>query len=620
MHSSPKIVTPHRPDTSSAETLLSHPRFKKPDGAPLSGEDLAVAVWRYMIDKDCGFYHFWSPIEKPFGENVRRYVKDPLRLVNSYGSFLCGTAAGVETWLWRHAGFPARQVGLTGHVVAECSYDGEWHLLDADLQAFHRHHPPRQAVIASVADCLADTTLVSDQKNPSQPYYLNDRKPAAMAESCYAPGKSTCYPTYVPEVHSMDFFLRPGEEIVRFYGPKGRWFAPPEWVDNSQRYNSEWTAEGPRERFPPHRTYGNGFFRYRPDPAAGDLEAGALSLKGFKRTEEGLAVHAEAAEIILPVLSPYVIVGRSPDWKKTHESEAGAVLILKASGSGMLEVSLSVDDGASWREVVSTVLEEDERELKADFTPLVENRYRYLLRMTAKGAVLLRSLDLTTWFQVNPGTLPALRKGANEVSVSQPPDIRVPLTIDMTPELDKYLVRNSGRRLSEDARTIEGPFEAVFRLSSPWGGRIAGLCFFGSFHEVPEGAPHRQVAFSLASSPDGPWREFFRVDVPAQLHGQQDWPWGEGAFVQLDEPADEVFVKVDSPVDAWEFEARLEVRGLFDLTPQPLDASLTYAEDGRQARFTQRLEPDQRDCTFSIDCSAPPEMLECRLAVPSLRR
>ena len=31
--------------------------------------------------------------------------------------------------------------------------------------------------IASYADCLADPTLVSRQRNPSEPYYLPDRRP-----------------------------------------------------------------------------------------------------------------------------------------------------------------------------------------------------------------------------------------------------------------------------------------------------------------------------------------------------------------------------------------------------------------------------------------------------------
>ena len=212
MRYTPWVTTQHRPDTRSPQTLLSFP-----DIAGRKSEDLAIAIWKYCVNKDYGFYHFWTPEEKTINdEKSPGGVRDPLSLINSYGAFLCGTAAAVEAWLWQNAGLGSRVVGLTGHCVCEAFYDGGWHLLDADLQAYHRHHPPRHYMIASCADCIQDPTLVSHQKNPSNPYYLEDRSPENMAKSCYQPGGLTYFPRYCKDLHTMDYVLRRGEEMVRF--------------------------------------------------------------------------------------------------------------------------------------------------------------------------------------------------------------------------------------------------------------------------------------------------------------------------------------------------------------------------------------------------------------------
>lgn len=61
----------------------------------------------------------------------------PLHLINSFGSGLCDDRNTALTILFKQAGFNARVVELGGHMVAEVSYDHEWHMYDADLGVYY---------------------------------------------------------------------------------------------------------------------------------------------------------------------------------------------------------------------------------------------------------------------------------------------------------------------------------------------------------------------------------------------------------------------------------------------------------------------------------------------------
>ncbi|KKM16339.1 hypothetical protein LCGC14_1686810, partial [marine sediment metagenome] len=215
---SPRVTSPNYTDFSSLSALLAGPRF-----AGKTGEDLAVALWELLVDEQEGIYHFWPPTERLTGRKVR----DPLKLLNCFGWCLCGDNANLLATLHKAAGLEdARCVGLKGHVVEEAYYDGAWHLLDADLRAFHRRHPPEQDTIASGEDCMADATLILSQQHPSDPFYRPDVSLENMA-GLYDCAAST-WQCVDEHVHTMDFVLRPGERLVRGTQPEGKWT----WFDS----------------------------------------------------------------------------------------------------------------------------------------------------------------------------------------------------------------------------------------------------------------------------------------------------------------------------------------------------------------------------------------------------
>ena len=86
--------------------------------------------------------HMWSP-----------------RLIVAHGStVLCDQASYVMMDMALAQGYPARHIGLQGHVVLEVWYGGDWHLYDPDLEVI-----PTQAngEVASLDELATDEPLLA---------------------------------------------------------------------------------------------------------------------------------------------------------------------------------------------------------------------------------------------------------------------------------------------------------------------------------------------------------------------------------------------------------------------------------------------------------------------------
>jgi hypothetical protein len=85
-----------------------------------------LAVLRFL---DKSSYHnvIWQPM---YPDQVM--VTDPLVLLELH-EMRCGHIARVAADLFDAAGYPTRLVQLSGHIVAEIFYEGDWHYFDADV-------------------------------------------------------------------------------------------------------------------------------------------------------------------------------------------------------------------------------------------------------------------------------------------------------------------------------------------------------------------------------------------------------------------------------------------------------------------------------------------------------
>ncbi|MFB3829620.1 MAG: transglutaminase domain-containing protein [Bryobacteraceae bacterium] len=282
------------------------------DPAKMSGAEKARAIWEFL--RRHRFHATTGDFE----------VRDPVKMLNSYGYALCGDNAAVLMDLWRAAGFPSRRGFPVGHCVAEVWYDGGWHLLDAD-----------EAIIFLERDnrTIASEQAAARDKDLSRRAYNNPSAPASLYN--YDGTRSGDYPSHA--AHRMDFTLRPGESIEWRWGQGTRHHYAPDptlfLIKDSKL--SRWGANA-------WATLRNGKWTYTP----------RLSQSGTQTWK---------------MRTPYVMVGGN----------------LKARAAGEVVFSWSAD-GETWTEAARGA--SVDVSLDAMFPSPGPARYEYFLR--AEGARL----------------------------------------------------------------------------------------------------------------------------------------------------------------------------------------------------------------------------------------
>lgn len=627
---SPHVTSPGATDVRSVAAMLASPRL-----AGKRGQELAVAIWRLVLDKGEGLYHYCPAQERLTGH----FVYDPVKLFNVFGWSICGVTANTLAVLYKDAGFAdARIANLQGHEATEVFYDGGWHLLDGDLQAYHRRHAPERDVIASYADCLADPTLVSHQRNPSEPYYLPDRPAERMAE-LYRVEAST-FPAFADHSHTMDFVLRPGETLERSADPQGRWI----WFDNftefRRRFPGEWSDDGPRERFDPPRRYGNGRWVYEPDlTAAGlDFEAGAYEARNVAAGPEGLApAGAGPAACTFEFDSPWAFAG-TPAVDGRERPADGCIVaarIVQRGAGAPARVLLAVDPDRPWFEVWRSP-GAGAHDVRLHLTEHVVNAYRYLLRFElgsgGPGSAALERLRVESAFMVAPASLGRLVEGANELTVRFGDEAHLATRrwLIETEFDDEAAVRAKTHRLvnarllpASDDRILPAdesrPYQVIYRVEAPPHGRVQRLFVHASVRGKADDDPTADRTLAeWAPDEDGPWRTIFDEPVPAVPHRWHVSAEGEAA---LDEPRRAVFVRLVGRAGLKT--CRIRAHALDDRAGPagPLEIAHEWTQaDGTPGRHVERVDAPGLPHRYTVTCGPAPRLRRIVMRSPSLAR
>lgn len=623
---SPRVTSPHSSDFSSLSALFASPRL-----AGKKGQELAIAIWELIVDKQEGLYHTCPALERLTGH----FVYDPLKLFNAFGWSICGVTANLMAVLYKAAGFAdARIANLKEHEAAEVFYDGAWHLLDGDLQAFHRRHPPNQAIIASLDECIADPTLVSRQQNPSAPYYLPDRPPERMAELYRVPPSYDR--AYAEHAHTMDFVLRPGERLERYTSPQGKWIWFANYNDFKARWPGEWCDDGPWERFPPHRRYGNGRWVYEPNLTLGfrDFELGVLEADGIELGELGATVTPKGhAACTFEFDSPYPFAGTpAREGKEPPRDGCTAETTLLIGPGGRARIRLAVDPDLPWFTLWEG-REPGRHPLRLDLTRHIVNAYRYLLRFEFEAAQAndcgIEKLRVESWCMAAPGSLGCLVEGANGLAVRFG-DERGLLTRRLLVETnlrDEAEVRRKAHRL-ENVRFVPDPadrilpadparpWELVFRIDAPPHGLLQRIYAFGAFRgKAPDDPAADRVTAFLGETDTGPWRPIFDGPLVAERHR---WHFDAQGEALLPKPAKTAFVKfaasvgiINAKVRAHYFDGRLET------ARTPLLITHEWDEQGVHRTHTERVERPGVPHAYCLTCGPEPRLRCLNMAVSS---
>jgi len=535
---SPRVLSPHNADTYSLKTFAQYARWRD-----LQGDARVFEIFKYLTDRRTGIYPMGVPGWEG-NETLAEYgaVTDPVKMLNVYPIGHCGTLGPTVAGILEGIGIgPARTLIIPGwhHVAAEVFYSNQWHYVDLDVRAVFRR---ADGSLASMTEAMTDASLWNGP-NSSQFFPLD---PLPSVRAVYA--KTTVDHRYgaASGGHTMDFVLRRSETFTRWWKPQeGRWNQHSSYAAKPfPRSTIERSPRGPKckhESFTVH-THGNGRFVYKPNLTANsaDFEDGVYDFQNVEPGTSGLTPKSRGeGYAIFEVHSPYVIVPRVGDLDSAADDCEASVVRFVATGANL---SLSLNNGLSWREL-------DAAEGMVDLTSYVSGRYGYLLKIELRGEpqkALLRSLEITTWVQVHPASLPSLRKGKNTMRLVtgdhyglQTRVMAVQPDAANRDELLKYLAEPP-KDYDPARRTSRVRGDLVAKVQAPPGTKFAWLSAGASF-AARVGAPN-STSNSISYAADEP-RDFVEIYRAAIPPDQSHWHYNVDREVKLPRPEREIYVR-----------------------------------------------------------------------------
>lgn len=625
---SPKVLLAGQLDTTDlkglTQTLYSNAHA-------VTEREKAEAIWRFLLTdgrfvKPGIFYHIpgWS-YEEPMGE-----VLDPVKLLNSYGFGLCYQDGPLLQALWEAGGFAHTRVWfLTGHTVAEVFYDGQYHYYDSDMMGYTTvgNASFKTAPVASVAQLANDPTIIKDKLQGPRvvkagtvdyPWYPADVRADAMdgLSDLFTTTKDNYLYSFTryPHGHTMDFTLRPGERIIRYYRQP----------DNAIRYM-------------PYATDGNQWREFPKDVGSIlQIKNGPRSEKDQRRWSTGLIEYKPTdAAIQKSETTPGTAVIAMPSSYVIFGATFSAQVSL-AEGESLL-AETSIDDGHTW-----TYADEAKGPYHAvwKFAPAtlaktehgsksaVAGTYGYLVRLKRAGSNAsslsgLHDVQLTTFFEFNPRSLPELTPGTNKLSYTSTTMQRHELPVHAADAQLFASVFHHANYVSEAGQGFlqndaSNQAEIIFPLSAAEHGDLAGFDAGGRFLDLQNGlapdkltAEVRKVAawpadpnapksasISWSLHPGGPWTPLWSYNPKVAWPDQQTqkqmlrWPEVDRQVRTLPPSTHTIYVRYLFKNMAFD-DVRLATVEKVKAVSTSVTVTHLWSVDGKQNKFTEAIDGDQ---------------------------
>jgi len=518
---SPKVLRDGQPDSTDLKKFAA---AIYADAGAHTQREKAEAIWRFFLTdgrfvKPGCWYHIagWT-YEEPSGE-----VLDPIKLLNSYGFGLCYHIAPLLAAVFDAGGFDsARCWFLTGHTVTEVFYDGAYHYFDSDMMGYNVAGTGafQGKPVASVRSLEQDPTIILGKlAKPNlvmpgvvdNPWYPADVRASAMGDMAglfTSTSDNYLYPftRYTPN-RSMNFVLRPGEKLIRFFEPEepSLFYLPfkfdgQTWTEFPKEI-SEYqirTPDGPRSQ-KDNRLWATGRIEYTP-PSLTD-----------------------AATAIIDMPSPYVIIDAR--FTMTAELPAQASLQVETSTDGgqtwLLAGKLLGPHSGSWSTEPKTLATSAHGRYTA-----VSGSYGYKVRITKSTgpAPGIQDLHLVSRIQLNPRSLPEVQTGKNHFTFSSAPPVEEAVlpfprahsstNIDMVSESGQEFFRPTTGKTGEaiyELQLDDKPllsFEVGARFFDIASGLVPDKLTAETRHTQSPDA-HGAASISWSTSPEGPFREIW---------------------------------------------------------------------------------------------------------------
>ncbi|MBA7477758.1 hypothetical protein ES707_13172 [subsurface metagenome] len=611
-----RLTSEHTADTTDLKRFRQFPEWKDK-----TGNELAIAVWKYLCGYETGLYHFNEILEGQDLFDEYATVRDPLKILNVYNMAYCGIFGPVMDGIFQGIGFEQGRsfgVELWNHCATELWYDREWHYFDLDVRGIL---VDADGTVVSLDETRRNRSLWTNPSIKVEPFFPNNEDMNKVFE-IYRDSRINYNYRWFEGSHTMDYYLRQGESFTRFWRPQGgRWNHLP--LYNKIKWVKDLIQTEPVGMKPNHRDFtrwnhGNGLFHYAPDlsEASTDFADGVYAVENLTPGKKGLHLkQAGKGQVVFEVFTPYIIVAKVNDLDDlADDAEASVVTIWPYLP---VSAAVSLDNGITWE--AAGKFEPGGKE-NIDLTHKVKGAYGYLLKLTTSGkesSPAIKSITIDTWVQVAPISLPRLKKGKNHLQYKvgdRYGHVTIPMLVSPNTgdpaDLEKHLIATP-EDYDPERSTCRIRGEAVLRLSAPAGMKIAWFSAGATFRTY-QGQQAKQTDNRIAYSVDRPvdFKEIYKSSVPTWTN---HWRCNWDTDVVLDKPAEQVYVKYTGDPGLNTIRACLHL--LPKQTPKTgLQITHGFSINGRLQ--TKTIDLDKPN-DYTIECESEPENVFIEMTVPS---
>ncbi|MFW6161565.1 MAG: hypothetical protein ACODAJ_02280, partial [Planctomycetota bacterium] len=496
-------------------------------------------------------------------------------------------------------------------------YDDAWHYFDLDVRGALMKP---DGTIASLAEARKNRKLWVNPEKKVEPFFPKDRDKDRVFR-IYRDSHIDYYYRWFQMGHVMDFRLRQGESVTRWWRPQGgRWH-------HLKSYNRGFVRKlllkEPRGYKSNHTefsvwTQGNGLWHYAPDltDSSSDFEDGVRSVKNLEPGPKGLTlVRDGVGEAVFEMFTPWIIVAKINGLDDaSDDSEAALVRLVTAAP---VTVAVSADQGRSWHDAATV----GPGKKVVDLTRWVKGTYGYLLRLRAAGGeagqVAVRSMSADTWVQVAPISLPRLKAGVNKCRYgigdrygkATVPMFVLPNTAD--PDDLKQYVLDMPKDYNPKRKTARMRGDVVLKLEAPEGTGIGWFTAGAAFTTHQGGGAKNtdnRIAYAVGEPKE--FKEVYKADVPTWVNHWR-YQWDED--VRLERPAKTVFVKYTGKP------AVNVLRATVHLTPETKSDTAIRITHGYKlgGKLVEEVVDMKQPGDYTVEVNGEPENVFIRMAVPS---
>jgi len=611
-----RVTSEHTADTTDLKRFRQFSAWKDK-----TGNELALAIWKYLCGYETGLYHFNEILEGEDTFDEYATVRDPLKILNVYNMAYCGIFGPVLDGIFQGVGFEqGRSFGVEAwnHCATELWYGNGWHYYDLDVRGVLLD---ADGTVASLDEAMRNRDLWVNPQVKIEPFFPNDNDKDKVFK-IYRDSRIYYYYRWFEGSHAMDFYLRQGETFTRWWTPQGgRWHHLPRY--NKTKWIKDLIQTEPVGMKPNHRDFtcwnhGNGLFHYAPNLSnkSTDFEDGVYTVKNLAPGKDGLNIIRDGrAEVTFEVFTPYIIVAKINDLNDMSDDTEASVVTLT---TGLpIEFFVSLDHGLSWEPAGHA----KSGELTTiDLTKKIKGTYGYLLKFSmsgAKGELAVKSLAVDTWVQVAPISLPRLKKGTNHLKyetgdsygLATAPMLVQPNTAEPR-DLKKYLVdMPKDYDPKRDTSRIRG--DAVLRLAAPVGKKIAWLSIgagFRTYQGEQAKKTDNRIAYAVGEPED--FKEIYKSSVPTWVN---HWRYNRDTDILLDKPAEVVYVKYTGNPGLNTVRACLHL-----VENQPAQTRIRVVHGYIIDEVLHRKAIDLRQpADYKVTCDGEPENVFIEVSVPS---